>query len=82
MKYVFLFESVHRVLNAEKILKENGIVPDLIPVPREVHSDCGVALELGEERGEKALQLLAVSGITPKCYAKDKAGQFSPVAGC
>jgi len=32
-------------MRAEKILKGKGIKVDLIPVPREINSDCGVAVE-------------------------------------
>jgi hypothetical protein len=37
---------------------------DLIPVPREVSSDCGVALEISLERKEEALSLLGQKGIS------------------
>ena len=57
MKYVFLFESVHRVMRAEKILKGKGIAADLIPVPREINSDCGVAVEVDMGLGEEALRV-------------------------
>jgi len=42
------FFSTHQVLRAEKLLK--GKVPrlDLIPVPREISSECGFCLLLGE----------------------------------
>ncbi len=59
MKYVFLFESVHRVMRAEKVLKEKGIAVDLIPVPREINSDCGVAVELDTGSGEETLKFSA-----------------------
>jgi hypothetical protein len=43
---VFLFPSVGHALKAEKILKEQGIVHKLIPVPRQISSDCGVCLRV------------------------------------
>jgi len=43
---VFLFPSVSHALKAEKILKEQGIVHKLIPVPRHISSDCGVCLRV------------------------------------
>ena len=50
-KYVvFLFPSVSYVLKAEKILKEQGIVYKLIPVPRHISSDCGVCLRVAADR--------------------------------
>ncbi len=77
MKYVFLFESVHRVMKAEKLLQGKGIKVDLIPVPREISSDCGVAIELSIESEEKALLFLGEHKITIlECYFRDKSGRF------
>jgi len=77
MKYVFLFESVHRVMRAEKVLKEKGIAVDLIPVPREINSDCGVAVELDTGSGEEALKILSENKISfLECYARDSSGRF------
>lgn len=56
---VFLFPSVSYTLKAEKILKEQGIVHKLIPVPRHISSDCGVCLRVAADRrdaAESALQ--------------------------
>jgi hypothetical protein len=55
---VFLFESVSAVLVAEKILKDMGIHNKLIPVPKQLSSDCGVCLRVGSDdqlRVEQAL---------------------------
>ena len=77
MKCVFLFESVHRVMKAEKLLKGKGIKIDLIPVPREINSDCGVAVEVDAGITEKALLLLEESNIAVlECYTKDSLGRF------
>lgn len=77
MKYVFLFESVHRVMRAEKILKEKGIPTDLIPVPREINSDCGVAVEVDFELGKEALDVLEENRISVlECYMKNPLGKF------
>jgi hypothetical protein len=77
MKCVFLFESVHRVMRAEKILKEKGIEVDLIPVPRDISSDCGIAVELSRESEEKALLILRENRISmTECYTKDSRGRF------
>jgi hypothetical protein len=77
MKYVFLFESVHRVMKAEKLLKGKGISTDLIPVPREINSDCGVAVEVDAGLGEKALHVLEGEKIfVLECYTKNSSGRF------
>ena len=41
---VVLFTSVSHALRAEKILKGAGISFKLIPVPRNISSDCGVCI--------------------------------------
>jgi hypothetical protein len=46
--YVILFKSVSYALKAEKILKAKGIAHKLIPVPKEISSDCGVCLRFEE----------------------------------
>jgi hypothetical protein len=77
MKCVFLFESVHRVMKAEKLLKGKGIKIDLIPVPREISSDCGMAIELSIELEEEALLILKENRILmTECYTRDPRGRF------
>lgn len=41
---VLIFHSIHRVMRAEKILKSAGVDVRLVPVPRQLSSDCGLAL--------------------------------------
>jgi len=76
MKCVLLFESVHHVMKAEKLLKGKGIKIDLIPVPREINSDCGVAIELSAD-SEEAFLLLGENKISIlECYTKGPGGRF------
>ena len=58
-KYVvILFPSVSYALKAEKILKEQGILHKLIPVPRHIGSDCGVCLRVTADRQDTAAGVL------------------------
>jgi len=41
---VAIFHSIHRVMKAEKVLKGKGLEVLLIPVPRQLSSDCGLAI--------------------------------------
>jgi len=41
---VILFKSVSYALKAEKILKTCGLPHKLIPVPKQISSDCGICL--------------------------------------
>ena len=45
-RLVALFESIHHVLAAERALRQGGVWCDLVPVPRELSSDCGMAIEI------------------------------------
>ena len=77
MKCVFLFESVHQVMKAEKFLKGKGFSIDVIPVPREISSDCGVAIELPWEDRQDALSVLEESSISIlEFYIRDQEGRF------
>jgi hypothetical protein len=64
-------------MKAEKLLKGKGIKIDLIPVPREISSDCGVAIELPGEDRQAALSLLQGSSISIlDFYVRDQEGRF------
>jgi len=43
---ILLFPSIHHVLAAERVLQEARIWYDLVPAPRELSSNCGVAIEV------------------------------------
>ncbi|MBM4349134.1 MAG: DUF3343 domain-containing protein [Deltaproteobacteria bacterium] len=77
MKCVFIFESIHRVMKAEKLLKGKGIKISLIPVPREISSDCGVAIEVSEAFEKEARLLLGENKVCIlECYDRCPDGRF------
>lgn len=50
---VVLFDSVSKALLAERTLKKQGIPHKVIPVPRQISSDCGVCIRFRpEQRGQ------------------------------
>jgi hypothetical protein len=58
-------------MKAEKLLKGKGIKIDLIPVPREISSDCGVAIELSGDSEAEALLILRENRISVvDCYTR------------
>jgi hypothetical protein len=64
-------------MKAEKLLKAKGIKVDVIPVPREISSDCGVAVEVDARIGEKVLLLLKEDNTAVlECYTKNSSGKF------
>ena len=77
MTCILLFQSVHHVMKAEKVLKERGMAVDLIPVPREISSDCGVAIQVPWEVSEEALCFIGERGLPcVECYQRGEDGQF------
>lgn len=48
---ILTFHSVHAAIRAERILKASGRSPELIPVPREIASDCGFCILLDGAEG-------------------------------
>ena len=55
--YVVIFFSIHYVLKAEQLLKAGNIALDVVPVPREISGDCGMAITFAPA------QLAAVQSI-------------------
>jgi hypothetical protein len=47
--YVAIFNSIHRVMKAEKVLKGRHLAILLIPAPRALQADCGLAIRYAAE---------------------------------
>jgi hypothetical protein len=50
-------------MRAEKVLQRAGLVIKLIPVPRQLSSDCGVCLRFDRTADEKVRQALELVGM-------------------
>jgi len=46
---IVLFHSVHHALRAEKLLRGSGCSCKIIPIPRNVSSDCGVCVRISSD---------------------------------
>ena len=64
--YVMIFNSIHRVLKAEKVLKAKRLKILLIPVPRKLSSDCGLAIRCAAAEKELVVTVLAADGLLPE----------------
>jgi len=60
---VILFPSIHFVLQAEKMIKGKGFFIDLIPVPRQLSSDCGICMLIEWEQRETLYTFLEEAGV-------------------
>jgi hypothetical protein len=56
---IALFNSVSRVMHAERILRECGVPYKIVPVPKHISSDCGVCIRFSPEYRERIVQSLA-----------------------
>jgi len=64
--YVAIFNSVHRVMKAEKLLKGEKIPMLLIPAPRALTSDCGLAIRYADSDRDRVEALLASASLKPE----------------
>ena len=60
---VFILPSVHHVLKGEKILKKTQIPFDLIPVPKEINPECGMAIETREPNAKDVYSRLTQANL-------------------
>ena len=74
--YIAVFNSVHRVMKAEQFLKERRLPILLIPAPRAVSSDCGLAIRYGE--GDRAAVEESLSGadLAPEMVYRKCGGEY------
>lgn len=61
---ILLFNSVHYVLKAEKLLIDAGFTVKTKPVPRQLSSDCGICL-LIEKASPNAVLKSLPSSVKP-----------------
>ena len=64
--YVAIFNSIHRVMEAERLLKEQHLKILLIPAPRALAADCGLAIRYAQEARSAVEEALAGAGLSPR----------------
>jgi hypothetical protein len=60
---VLLVDSTSHAVRIEKILAQAGIACRLIPVPRQLSSDCGVCVRVQQDDAAAAQELAAAAGV-------------------
>jgi len=76
---VAIFHSIHRVMKAEKLLKQQRAEILLIPVPRQLTSDCGLAIRLAPEARAEIWKLLERESLLPAELYRRHDGQYTPL---
>ncbi len=77
--YVAIFHSIHRVMKAEKILKKAKMKMLLIPVPRQLTSDCGLAIRYAEKDRVQIEEILSRENLSPEELFRKEGDDFCPV---
>lgn len=62
---ILIFRGTHQVLSAEKHLKRGGVPMRLIPVPRSLTSDCGLAIRIHSRERARARKILMAAKLLP-----------------
>ncbi len=57
------FYASHHAMRAEKVLKKEGYTVALVPGPREISPNCGVAMQFEYRYAEQVGQVLARSRV-------------------
>jgi hypothetical protein len=75
-----VFNSAHRVMKAENILKKCGLAILLIPAPRALSTDCGLAIRYNCDLYDSVLQALTSEKLLPDfIYRKDCDTHYEPI---
>ena len=73
---ICIFPSNTLLLNAEDVLMELDLPYELIPVPKQVYSNCGLALSIQKDVFTKVLLLLKEAGLEPGTIYKRWGDKF------
>lgn len=75
-----VFNSAHRVMQAENVLKKQGIAILLIPAPRALSTDCGLAIRFSNDQLDRVLQALTNENLAPATiYRKASDSDYQPL---
>jgi hypothetical protein len=74
---ILIFVSNTAILNAEDLLDEKGLPFILIPVPKEVNPNCGLAISFAENDRELILPVLEAAGLKPTAAYRRQGDEFS-----
>ncbi len=80
-EYVAIFNSIHRVMKAEKTLKELRLPILLIPAPRALAAECGLAIRYAEVDRPAVEGALAEAGLAPEEIYVKQGAEYAKVKG-
>ena len=74
--YLAVFNSAHRVMKAESVLKSSGFAILLIPAPRQLMTDCGLALRFSPEIRDEVMRVLEQEQLLPAFVNRFVGGNY------
>jgi len=78
---ILIFRGTHQVLSAEKRLKGGRVPVRLIPVPRSLTSDCGLAIRIPFDQRGRAREILSRARMLPvSVHLPRDGGEYDPVS--
>ncbi|MDY0300802.1 MAG: DUF3343 domain-containing protein [Trichlorobacter sp.] len=80
-QYLAVFNSTHRVMKAEKLLKSHKFDILLIPAPRALQTECGLAIRFDENIKSKVMNLLKDNGLAPAFVSQFIKGVYQHIEG-
>ncbi len=74
--YLAVFNSAHRVMKAESLLKSRGYSILLIPAPRQLMTDCGLALRISPDIRDEVMGVLNEAQLMPAFINRYVGGMY------
>lgn len=71
-----VFNSTHRVMKAENVLKSLELPVLLIPAPRQLMTDCGLAIRFAEKDRENIVAVMEREHLLPEYITRFEAGKY------
>lgn len=71
-----VFNSAHRVMKAESVLKELKLPILLIPAPRFLKTDCGLAIRFSSGDSERVMKVLELEQLLPEFVSIYSGGEY------
>lgn len=60
-----IFKSMTHVLTAERAARKRGIACRMVPIPRNLSTDCGMCISVRAEDGDAFLEIIKERGLLP-----------------
>jgi hypothetical protein len=76
--YILILPSVHFVMKVEKDALAGGVAVDLVPTPRQISSDCGMAVKFREPELDWILREMSGEGMPEGMIYVFREGGFAP----